>query len=561
MFFVNKQFNSLAPIGLALTFIGASSLSLAADVKLVLQITVDGLRADLIQRSPEYFGEGGFNYLLEKGAVYTNAQYQHANTETIVGHTTLATGATPSVHGMTGNVWFDQQAKQLAYNIEDPDAPLLPSRQSERQGGQVDPAQLMARTQGRSPNAILVPTLSDALSAFHGGKSKVFAVSGKDRSAVAMAGHTGKAFWFSTNSGDFITSEYYYDDYPGWAKNWNRQRKAESYAGTTWSLVDEPATYKLFDKDDRAYEVDLKGYGRTFPHAFGPVEHPLFNTRILVSPVGDQLALDFSKALIESEEMGEDDIPDYLSISFSGVDAVNHFFGPNSLENEETVRRLDRTLENLFSFIDKKVGLENTVIVLSADHGMADMPEYISELGYKVGRLYNDDVIELANKAGEDVFGVKDVVRFFFRPYLYLNDEKLAEAKLDKATVEQVVAAKLTEHKGIALAAPQSGLSPLQDTGIYQQIKNNNHPLRSGDIYIAQSPYWFMFAKGAVAAMHGSPWRYDTHVPIIFAGAGIKTGHVSRLVHPVDVAPTLAALLNVSPPAASQGAVLVEVIR
>jgi predicted AlkP superfamily pyrophosphatase or phosphodiesterase len=552
---------SVQLLSLLLIFGGASPLQASTDIKLVLQITVDGLRADLLQRSPEHFSESGFNYLMKNGVVYRNAHYQHANTETIVGHATLATGASPSVHGMTGNVWFDQQTKELAYNIEDPDSPLLATRSNQTKGAQVDPAQKLARTQGRSPRAILVPTFSDTLSAYFGEKSKVFGVAGKDRSAVAMAGHTGKAFWFSTNTGDFITSQYYYAEYPAWVEQWNGQRKSENYANQTWSLLDEGSSYRLFARDDRPYEVDLKGFGRTFPHAYGPATHPLFNTRLLVSPAGDQLTLDFAKSLIENEEIGQDNIPEYLSISFSGVDAVNHFFGPNSLENEDSVRQLDHILEKLFKFIDESIGLENTVIVLSADHGMADMPEYISEQGYSVGRLYSEDVTALADQAGEDLFGVKNITRFFFRPYLYLDEAVIAESKLDQTTVEQAIALRLMEHEGIAMAAAKGGSSPVQDNPVYRQIQNNYHPLRSGDIYIAQSPYWFMFEKGAIAAMHGSPWRYDTHVPVFFAGAGIKASTTSRLIHPVDIAPTLSDLIGISPPAASQGRILGEVVR
>ena len=178
------------------------------DIRLVLQLTVDGLRADLLNRYQASFGKDGFQYLLRQGTVYTHAQYQHANTETIVGHTTLATGTFPSQHGMIGNVWFDREAGELAYNIEDAEASLLPTREQNSAGEQVDPAQKLARTQGRSPAAILAPTLGDGLAAYYGGRSQIFAVSGKDRSAVAMAGQTGKAFWFSTNTGDFITSRW-----------------------------------------------------------------------------------------------------------------------------------------------------------------------------------------------------------------------------------------------------------------------------------------------------------------------------------------------------------------
>jgi len=498
--------------------------------------------------------------LLRQGTVYTNAQYQHANTETIVGHTTLATGAFPSQHGMIGNVWFDREAGELAYNIEDADAPLLPTREQSSTGEQVDPAQKLARTQGRSPAVILVPTFGDGLAAYYGGRSKIFAVSGKDRSAVAMAGQTGKAFWFSTDNGDFITSRWYYDAYPEWASRWNSQRKAEEYAGTEWALSSDKSTYLLAGQDDRPYEADLKGYGRTFPHRFGEAGSKLLYTQLIVSPVGDQLELDFSKALISNEQLGQDVVPDYLSISFSSVDATNHFFGPSSLENEEVIRQLDRTLADLFKFIDKTVGLEHTLIVLSADHGMADMPEYMTELGYIAGRLVPEEIVATANQAGLQL-GIDEVVRFFFRPYLYLNDEKIAAAKLDYLEVEQTIANALTDFDGINLAVATSRLSEQDTNPMLDQVRNNQHTTRSGDIYIIQEPYWFLFDEGPIASMHGSPWRYDTHVPIIFSGPGIDAQTIQRLVHPVDVAPTIAAFLGMTPPAAANGTLLKEALK
>jgi len=549
----------------ALTLLLAGNLTYAnvqtiPNVKLVLQITIDGLRADLINRYGNGFGKGGFRFLMEKGTYYTNAHYQHANTETIVGHTTLATGTFPSQHGMIGNVWFDREAGELAYNIEDPDHPIISTRENESKGELVDPAQKKSRTQGRSPAVILAATLGDGLAAYYGGRSKIFGVSGKDRSAVAMAGHVGKACWYSTNTGDFVTSTYYYDDYPDWVSEWNSLRKAEGYAGKSWSLLNDASTYLLATQDDRPYEADLKGYGRVFPHPFGQVDDKLFYTRILVSPVGDQLTLDFSKALIKHEQLGEDEIPDYLSISFSAVDAVNHFFGPSSLENEDVIVQLDRTLANLFAFIDKTVGLKQTLIVLAADHGMADMPEYMTELGYKAGRLDPDEIVAAADKVGQK-FGVDEIVRFFYRPYIYLNDEKIAAAKLDLMKVEQAVADALTDFDGIALAVASSRLSAQHTNPLLEQARNNYHITRSGDIYIIQEPYWFLFDKSPVVAMHGSPWRYDVHVPIIFMGPGIQPITVHRIVHPVDVAPTIAAFLGMTPPSSAQGSQLEEVLN
>ena len=531
------------------------------EVKLVLQITVDGLRADLLNRYQNNFVKGGFRYLMNEGVVYTNAHYQHANTETIVGHTTLATGAFPSTHGMVGNVWYDHDAGELAYNIEDPDSPLIPTREDNATSEQVDPSQKLSRTQGRSPRAILAATFSDGLAAYYAGRSKIFGISSKDRSAVAMAGHVGKAFWYSTNTGDMVTSKYYYEDYPKWVDSWNGQRKSEKFAGTSWELLNEKSTYLLADQDDRPYEADLKGYGRVFPHPFGELDDGLFTTRLIVSPVGDQLLLDFSKTLINAEQLGQDDIPDYLSISFSSVDAVNHFFGPSSLENEDVVLQLDRSLADLFKFIDQTIGLSNTLVAFSADHGMADMPEYMTGLGYKVGRLDSSEIVKIANEVGKNKFAIDEVVRFFFRPYLYLDEEKISLAKLTRTQVERAIAATLSDTEGIAIAVPSSGFSSLQASPVIEQIKRNFHPFRSGDIYVAQQPYWFLLESGPIAVMHGSPWRYDTHVPIIFAGANINPKTVHRLVHPVDVAPTITGFLGMTPPSSANGSPLEEVLK
>jgi predicted AlkP superfamily pyrophosphatase or phosphodiesterase len=316
----------------------------------------------------------------------------------------------------------------------------------------------------------------------------------------------------------------------------------------------------LAGQDDRPYEADLKGYGRVFPHPFGQADDKLFYTRILVSPVGDQLTLEFSKALITHEQLGQDEFPDYLSISFSAVDAVNHFFGPSSLENEDVVVQLDRTLADLFGFIDKRVGLIHTLVVFSADHGMADMPEYMTALGYRAGRLDPDKIVVEANKAGQK-FGLDEIVRFFYRPYLYLDDEKISNSKLDRVEVEQAIAAVLTDMDGIALAVASSRLTAKQTNPLAEQVRRNYHVSRSGDIYIIQEPYWFLFDKGPVTAMHGSPYRYDTHVPIIFMGPTIEPKTVHRPVHPVDVALTIAALLGMTPPGSAQGSPLVEVLE
>jgi predicted AlkP superfamily pyrophosphatase or phosphodiesterase len=549
----------LSFLTLMLMALSANAGQKSKDIRLILQLTVDGLRADLLARSAGKLGEGGFRYLMDNGAVFANAHYQHANTETIVGHATLATGAHPSVHGMTGNVWYDAAAGELSYNIEDADSPILPVRESQQSGEQVDPAQRLARTQGRSPKALLAETLADKLLAFSAGQSKVFAVSGKDRSAVALAGRGGKAFWMSTDSGDFVTSSWYYSAYPPWVGEWNAARKAAKYAGSEWKLLNEPGGYLLGHQDNRPYEADLRGYGRTFPHRFGDAGNKLLYTQLIASPVGDALLADFAQSLAVNEKLGQDEAADFLSVSFSGLDAVNHFFGPASLENEDMVLQLDRTLADFLTFIDKHIGLDYTLIVLSADHGIAELPEYMAGNGIDAGHLTPDVVQAAVDRISEEMFGIGGVTRFYYRPYLYLDHDHIEAAGLDPDEVREIVAEALTLEPGIHLAATRQMLETWPDRNLFSQIRNNYHSVRAGDIYIVQEPYWFNFDKGPVVGMHGSPWNYDTHVPVIFAAPGIPATVIYRLVQPADVAPTIAAYLGMSPPASSQGEVLPEV--
>jgi hypothetical protein len=459
---------------------------------------------------------------------------------------------------MTGNVWYDAEAGELAYNIEDPESPILPVRETPQSGDQVDPAQKLSRTQGRSPRSLLAETLADKLLAFTAGKSRVFAISGKDRSAVALAGKGGKAFWMSTDSGDFVTSAWYYDSYPEWVADWNTGRKASKVAGTQWQLLNSRDSYLLAGQDDRPYETDLRGFGRTFPHQFGEAGNTLLYTQLVASPMGDALLADFAKLLLVSEQLGQGPVADFLSVSFSGVDAVNHFFGPASLENEDMVLQLDRTLAGLLAFVDEKVGLEHTLIVLSADHGIAELPEYMAERGFDTGRLTPDVILAAVERISDERFDVAGLARFYYRPYLYLDRVRIDEAKLDFNEVREALAQALTLEPGIHIAATLQMMESWPDRKLFEQIRNNFHPVRAGDIYIVQEPYWFNFDKGPVAGMHGSPWNYDTHVPVLFLGPGIPAGTIHRQVQPADVAPTLAAQLGMSPPASSQGRVLYE---
>lgn len=535
--------------------------------RLVLQITVDALRGDLPRRYAHVLGDGGFQYLMDRGVQYTNAHYQHANTETIVGHVSLATGSVPAAHGMVGNVWFDREAGRLVYNIEDPDHHLLTSGADVDRSTEIDPTQRAAKVDGRSPAAILSSTFSDELAVHYGGKSKIFGVSVKDRGAVSLAGHAGKAFWFSKASSEFVTSSYYYDQYPDWVKAWNARKPMQAYAEKSWELMHDSSKYLFGDADDREWETDFPGFGRTFPHPYGAEDDKYFTTRLTLSPAGDELTLDFVRALLENEQLGQDEVPDYLAVSFSSTDYVGHLFGASSLESEDNLARLDRTLAKLFAYADEKVGLENTLIVLSADHGQPEVPGHLHELGIKNAHHFDTDGLDKtpAITALKEEFGIgEELIEAFFQPYVYLNRELIRDKGLDQAEVEKAVAAELMKFDGVAAAVSSTALrtDSLPDTLLMRAILRNFHSKRSGDIYVVFEPNVFIndFDGLTVASTHGSPWRYDTFVPVFFAGAGLEARTVSRAITPYDVAPTLADYLGVKPPSGSIGNPLFEIV-
>ena len=556
---------------LALLITGISISALAPAIagdkpKLILQITVDQLRGDLPTRYYDRLGKGGLRYLLDKGVVYNNAHHAHANTETIVGHVTLATGAHPSEHGMIGNIWFDRSTGVTTYNIEDADYKLLTEGADVDASTEIDPTQKAASSDGRSPASILTTTFSDELSSLTAGKAKVFGISVKDRGAVSMAGHSGKAFWFSKSTNEFVTSSYYYKKYPQWVVDWNAKKLPEQYSGKAWELMHPVDTYLFADRDDQEWEFDLAGYGRTFPHQFDTPDNKYYSTYLTVSPAGDELTLEFAKAAIDAEQIGEDDITDFLGVSFSATDYIGHFFGPSSLESEDNILRLDRTLANLFAFIDEKIGLKNTLIVLSADHGAPEAPGYLESMGIPTGYVSPDTwdkqpAIDRIKKK----FGIKGkLIEGYDHPYIYLSNEVIGNSKVDLLALEAAIVDELVRFPGVSTAVSSSALARgvVADNYLTRAMTNNYHPKRSGNVYVVFEPGWFINDLDglSVAVVHGSPWPYDTFVPIIFAGHKLKPQTVSRRVRTIDVASTLAKIVGAKPPSGASGEVLLEVL-
>ena len=536
--------------------------------KLILQITVDQLRGDMPRSVYERLGEDGFRYFYEQGIVYENAQHGHANTETVVGHATLATGAYPADHGMVGNIWYDKELKRLVYNIEDSRYTLTGKGGDVDKSTEVDGTQKVALSDGRSPSNMLVTSFSDELAMSTWGKSKVFGVSVKDRGAVTLAGHAGKAFWFSKSSGEFISSTYYYDEYPKWVEAWNNQKHATKYAGTSWELLYDKSTYTQGEFDDMPYEIEMPVFGIVFPHAFGEADFPYFNTFITFSPAGDELTLDFAKALLVNEEVGKDEITDFLSISFSATDYIGHVFGPNSLESEDNLLRLDRTLAELITFVDKEVGLENTLLVLSADHGAAAVPAQLNEFGIAAEYIELDSVNKaVAIENIRERFGIsQEIIMGYFHPYIYLDKKVIGENGLDLDEVSRAVAEEMVTFHGIAYAIPSVDLleGRIADTRLNAQVLRNFNAKRSGDIYVVWEPHSFPGDDGHgsfTASTHGSPWRYDTFVPLIFAGHGLQPKTIYREVKTVDIALTLSKYLKIKGPSGATGNPLTEVLE
>ena len=554
-------------VAMLISIISYPAMAESSRPRLIIQITVDQLRGDLPDKYMRNMGGGGFRYLKENGIWYKNANYNHSNTETVVGHTTLATGADPSVHGMVSNVWYDRDKGRLVYNIEDKNYHILSKNADIDDSTEVDSSQALAGTDGRSPSNILVSTFSDELSLYTNQKSKIFGVSVKDRGAITLAGHNGKAFWFSKTSGEFITSSFYYDKYPLWVQTFNKQNLAHRYSNKAWTLMYDKSRYMFGSSDDNPWEEDYAGFGRVFPHEYKTTKDKYFNHYLTFSPAGDELTLDFAKAIIKNEKLGKGEATDYLAISFSSTDYVGHIFGPSSLEAEDNMLRLDKTLESLFKYVDEEVGLDNTLIVLSADHGAPEAPGYLAKLGIEAKWIapmkWNK---KPSLKRLEKKFGVgQKLIKAFFPPYIYLDRKLIKNKELDLAEVQNAVAKEISNVEGIALAVTAHSLSNnmLPDTYLYNAALRNFNAKRSGDILILFEPHYFandMDGGAIMASNHGGPWAYDTFVPVIFAGSHIKGKQVFTQIRPNDIAPTLSAIINAKSPSGSSGNILTNVV-
>lgn len=537
-----RLWSRLLMLVLALALLPAAA---AETPKLVLFITIDQLTGDAPYRVYDRLPDGGFRYLIERGLSYRAAHYRHATTKTAVGHATIATGGNASEHGMVANDWWAEGRK--VYCVGDPRHTLLG-----------------ADGEGISPYNLKSTTFGDELVRASGGQSRVFSVSIKDRGAVLPGGHAGKSFWYDKQTGRFVSSTYYYDKLPGWAADWNDAAPADRYADWRWELLRDRATYVAGDRDDQPYELGEGSLGRTFPHSV--TGHPVERYSTLrYTPAGDRMTLDFVKTLVDSERVGMGDATDVLAVSFSVTDYIGHAFGPDSLEAEDNLLRLDRTIADLLAFIDRRVSLEETLVVLTSDHGVDAIPEARAEQGFEAGRHRPDQFVPRANAHLKAVFDTDaDLVAAFYPPGLYLDRQRIRELGLEMADVQRSLAAFMENLPGFvhAFASVDIVGGRLPDTEAAQRVTAAYYPQRSGDVVLVQSPFWYLSRNPHDdAATHGSPYSYDTHVPIFIAGPGIAAGTVTRPVAPRDIAPTISTYLGIALPSASVGNVLSEVFE
>jgi len=548
----NRLIFWMFPLLLFVLITGADAKTAQEKPALVLQITIDQMRGDFPMRYKDRLGKGGLQYLMQQGTHYTNAHFRQADTETPVGHAALFTGTYPAHNGIVAGNWFDKDKGRVIYNCEDDRYPVIGTKS--------------ARGEGRAPTNMLSTTIGDELTLSNNGRSRMFSVSITDRGAILPGGHTGKAFWYSKNNGSFVSSSYYFKTYPDWVTKWNGEKHADTYKDKAWELLHDASTYVFGKDDDRPFEVDMFGLGTTFPH---PVkgDAPHFYASLIATPFGDELTADFAKTLIKEEKLGKGTQTDFLAVSFSVTDYIGHLFGPSSLEAEDNILRVDRMLADLFRYVDDQVGLDRTLIILSSDHGMSEVPEQMANKGIEAGRLTSAARIkETLARALQKRFNVPEtVIRRYEHPYVYLNEDEIRKTEYSVACMETAVAEEIINIPGITGALTRTDLlkGTVAPTRTNMAVLNNFYGKRSGNIHVIADPSWYAHYKMDPTtgndAIHCSPWTYDTYVPLFFAGYGIPAQRITRPVTPYDIAPTLASILEIKPPSSSVGTPLDEV--
>jgi predicted AlkP superfamily pyrophosphatase or phosphodiesterase len=531
----------------------ASAAAAPRDVKppkLVLVLVIDGLPAEQLQRYRGQFAPGGgLRRLLEQGASFTNAHQAHGVTVTAVGHSAVLSGAYPYRHGVIGNNWVDAGGR-LVYCTEDANYKYIGEETGEHDG--------------TSPAKLRVDTLGDQLRYASGNRSKVVAVSGKDRGAILLAGKTGTAYMFMDRSGDFASSTYYMQQHPAWAERFNKAKPQDRYYAKSWKPLLPDSAY-ADDAPDPAPSLKSPNH---FPFTFySDSGEPSadYYTRLKASPAIDELTLEFAEAAVEGENLGSNagGATDLLAVSLSGHDYVNHAYGPESRTSHDHLQQLDRLLGKFFGYLDRRIGMDNVLAVLTADHGFANTAEFSQARHIDARRIDPKPLLAGLDAALGERFGIAGLVKNSNPPEVYLDYAAVERHNLARRVVEDYAAHWLLGSPGIAEVFTRSqmeqGVASKSRLALLMQ-RGWNREL-SGDLMLVPTAY-SSFGAGDSGATHGTPYAYDTQVPLLLMGRPwIRAGAVPQYAEVVDIAPTLAQLLRLRPPAGAEGRVLAEALK
>lgn len=516
--------------------------------KLAVVVVVDQMRQDHLTRFSGLY-KYGLARLLREGAIFTNAHQYHALTVTAAGHASISTGNFPSHHGIIGNDWYERSEQRTVYCTADENTKLV--------GAEDEP--------GDSPFRLLVPALGDRLKKQYPG-SKVFSVSRKDRAAILMGGQKPDgAYWYDGKNGRMVTSDYYMKSYPAWVDSFNAVQILNQFYEQGWQKQRDPEAYFVSREDKFPSEGD--GLHTTFPHLLttesGQPDQNFYRN-IASTPFSDYLVLEFAKAIVKNEKLGEHATPDLLFVSCSAADAVGHSYGPLSQESEDLFLRLDEYLGQFIDFLDATVGHENYVLTLSSDHGVLPLPEELERRGYDSKRVPFSDLAQQMPKILQQAM---KPLNLSGKPIKAMSnglvlDYTEADARgVEHAALQKGLAAAFRSNEVIADVITYDELQ--SDTSarheLFDLYKNSFHPDRSPDLMLRFKEF-YLLSQYPYGTSHGSPYRYDTHIPIVFFGPGVHAGEHAELTRSVDIAPTLAELLGIRDTQGMDGVSLKTVI-
>ncbi len=502
---------------------------------LVVGIVVDQMRYDYLTRFDSKYGEGGFKRLINEGFNCKNNHFNYVPTYTGPGHASVYTGTTPKYHGIIGNNWYDKELKDEVYCVSDEN---------------YEPVGTDHKYSKVSPQRMMVSTVTDELRMATQMGGKVIGIALKDRGAALPAGHSANAaYWFQGGSeGNWVSSTFYMDKLPKWVSDFNTSDKSESYF-KTWDTYYDISSYKESGSDLNNFERGFKGKtNATFPYDLAKLKSENKDFDILkTTPFGNNITTDFAIAAIEGEKLGRDHITDFLAVSYSSTDYIGHNFGVNSKEIEDTYIRLDKDIERLLKELDGKVGEGNYTVFLTADHGAVDVPAYLQSLNvpaayFDSGTFKNKVKEFLTNK-----YDASDLVEDIGNNQIFLNRDKIASLGFDLENVQMTIVNEIINYKHIDKAYTGTTMSSVFfENGIEAMLQKGFNQKRSGDVLYVLEPAVISYPK--TGSTHGSGFNYDTHVPLIFYGHGIKKGSTVARTEITDVAPTISALLNISFP-------------